>query len=195
MRGPALLAPWSVLLLLGSAVSAQNTSVRQKALKCNDQTGILCTEVFESIGYGGEYIGHDEPSLLFYSNLPGSGNTNRYFLKLPKDPPTLPKQDGTGGTFNFQLHPAFWFGMAMCDDQSAPNPTAATAGSSPFPNIPCKPDSDSNVFDGSDPAKPDYIGKHLGAAFMEMQFYPPGNLFISCDVTHWCAALNIDSLS
>ena len=195
MRGPALLAPWSVLLLLGSAVSAQNTSVRQKALKCNDQTGILCTEVFESIGYGGEYIGHDEPSLLFYSNLPGSGNTNRYFLKLPKDPPTLPKQDGTGGTFNFQLHPAFWFGMAMCDDQSAPNPTAATAGSSPFPNIPCKPDSDSNVFDGSDPAKPDYIGKHPGAAFMEMQFYPPGNLFISCDVTHWCAALNIDSLS
>src|SRR5437016_12381382 len=108
MRGPALLAPWSVLLLLGSAVSAQNTSVRQKALKCNDQTGILCTEGFESIGYGGGYIGHDEPSLLFYSYIPGSGNTNRYFLKRPRDSPTPPKQDGTGGPFNSPPHSAHW---------------------------------------------------------------------------------------
>ena len=33
-----------------------------------------------------------------------------------------PAQDGSGGTDNFQLRPTFWFGMAMCDDQSAPNP-------------------------------------------------------------------------
>ena len=37
-----------------------------------------------------------------------------------------------------------------------------------------------------------------GSAFMEMQFYPPGNPpFVdsaSCDDTHWCAALTIDSL-
>jgi hypothetical protein len=42
-------------------------------------------------------------ALLFYSNVPGSGNSNVYVLTLPKDPPNLPKQDGTGGTFNFQL--------------------------------------------------------------------------------------------
>jgi len=77
-------------------------------------------EVAHSIGYGGAYTGHDEPSVLFYSNTPGAGNSMTYQLTLPKDPPTLPTQNGTGGTFNFQLHPAFWFGMAMCDDQSSP---------------------------------------------------------------------------
>jgi hypothetical protein len=142
----------------------------------------VCTEVYDSLGY--EYTGHDEPSVLFYSDVAGSGNTGVYYLRLPKDPPTLPTQDGTGGTFNFQLRPAFWVGMAMCDTQSAPNPGAA-----------CTPDSDSNIFDGSDPTKPDYIGNHPGSAFMEMQFYPPG-WFTSCDLTNrWCSALNIDSLS
>jgi hypothetical protein len=114
-----------------------------------------------------------------------------YTLQLPDDPPTPPKQDGTGGTFNFQLHPAFWFGMAMCDDQSAPNPGgSALAG----PNISCTPDSDSNIFDGTNTSHADYIGKHPGTAFMEMQFYPPGWIG-SCDAVHWCSALNIDSLS
>ena len=87
----------------------------------------------EALNYEGQYTGHDEPSTLFYSNIPGSGNNNLYFLTLPKDPPTLPKQHGTGGTFNFQLRPAFWFGMAMCDSQSAPNP-----------GMPCKPDTNAN---------------------------------------------------
>src|SRR5437870_2942753 len=115
------------LSLLGCMASAQNAP---KSLSCDDN-GSLCAEVYDSIGYEGRYTGHDEPSLLFYSNVPGSGNTMVYLLQLPKDPPRLPKQDGTGGTFNFQLHPAFWFGMAMCDDQSAPNP----GGSSIGPNI------------------------------------------------------------
>src|ERR1700726_2960284 len=119
---------------------------------CN-QKPALCNEVFHSANEA-NYTGHDEPSLLFYSNVPGSGNSNVYVLTLPKDPPNLPKQDGTGGTFNFQLRPAFWLGMAMCDDQSAPNPGGSLVG----PNILCTPDSDSNIFDGSDPAKADYIG-------------------------------------
>ena len=191
MRGLAWLAPWFVLLLMGSVVSAQSTSpFPRNVLDCSDRSGILCTDVYDSIGYRGAYTGHDEPSLLFYSNVPGSGNTSIYRLRLPKDPPTLPKQDGTGGTFNFQLHPAFWVGMAVCDDQSAPNP----GGSSVGPNILCTPKSDSNIIDGSDPSKADYIGRHPGTAFMEMQFYPPGWI-ASCDVTRWCAALNIDSLS
>ncbi len=138
-------------------------------------------------------IGHDEPSLLFYSNQPGSGYTNIYRLTLPKDPPLQPKQDGSGGTWNFQLRPAFWLGMAMCDDQSAPNPGgSSTAG----PNIKCVPDSDKNIYDGPEPKKGDYIGKHPGTAFMEMQFYPPGWLAcggLACSATQWTAALNIDS--
>ena len=133
------------------------------------------------------YIGHDEPSLLFYSNLAGSGNNDLYRLTLPEDPPTLPKQNGTGGTFNFQLHPTFWFGMAICDTQSAPEFTRT-----------CTPDSDAHIFNSGDPDSPRYIGKHPGTAFMEMQFYPPGWVRwpagVSCSARQWCAALNIDSL-
>src|SRR5215469_5188610 len=81
----------------------------------------LCTETVDPWNSAGQYTGHDEPSLLFYSNTAGAGNSNLYQLTLPSDPPTAPSQDGTGGTWNFQLHPTFWFGMAMCDDQSAPN--------------------------------------------------------------------------
>ncbi len=119
--------------------------------------------------------------------MPGSGNAYRTLLRLPKDPPTLPKQDGSGGTFNFQLRPAFWFGMALCDTQSFPNPGAS-----------CTPDSDTNIFTSTDVNDPHYIGKHPGAAFMELQFYPPGWVpqfnWVSCDPTKWCAALTIDSL-
>lgn len=153
-----------------------------------DDNAPLCTETMDPTNYEGQYTGHDEPSLLFYSNQSGSGNSNVYQLVLPKDPPTLPKQNGTGGTFNFQLHPAFWFGMAMCDTQSYPE----------FTNT-CTPDSDTNIFDNGNPTAPDYIGHHPGAAFMEMQFYPPGWVpwvaGVSCDPSKWCAALNIDSLS
>jgi hypothetical protein len=192
MRKLGYLVMCFVLLGLACTAFAQT---RPKSLSC-DENGALCSEVYDPIGYEGKYTGHDEPSLLFYSNTPGSGNKMVYLLRLPEDPARLPKQDGTGGTFNFQLHPAFWVGVAMCDDQSAPNPGgSAVAG----PTINCTPDSDHNIFDGTDPTKPDYIGKHPGAAFMEMQFYPPGWVLWpggnSCDATQWCAALNIDSVS
>jgi hypothetical protein len=153
-----------------------------------DDNAALCAETAWPYNYEGHYTGHDEPSVLFYSSQAGSGNSNVYRLTLPKDPPKMPQQNGTGGTLNFQLHPAFWFGMAMCDTQSYPEYTNT-----------CAPDSDANIFDNPDPTAPDYIGHHPGAAFMEMQFYPPGwapwPAGVSCDATKWCAALNIDSLS
>ncbi len=77
----------------------------------------ICADATNSGEY---YTGHDEPSALFYSNTPGAGNSYISHLTLPNDPPTLPLQDGTGGTFNFQLHPTFWFGMAMCDTRCDP---------------------------------------------------------------------------
>src|SRR5437870_3929168 len=152
-----------------------------------EQNEWLCTD--NAIpNYQGNYIGHDEPSVLFYSSAAGSGNNATFELTLPKDSPMLPKQNGSGGTFNFQLHPAFWFGMAMCDTQSFPE----------FTNT-CVPDSDTNIFTSTTPSDPNYLGKHPGTAFMEMQFYPPGWVAwpngTSCDGKHWCAALNIDSLS
>ncbi len=151
-----------------------------------------CTEVADSeeVFGDGVYVGHDEPAINYYGSTPGAGNDNTYTLRLPKDPPELPKQDGSGGTWNFQLHPAFWLGMAMCDDQSAPAPGL---------NAPCRPDSDANIYTDTNPASPRYIGKQPGGAYMEMQFYPPGWATfpnaVSCDATHWCAALNIDGLS
>ena len=142
-----------------------------------DEYPWLCTDTFKP------YVGHDEPSVLFYSAVAGSGNSSLYTVVLPKDPPTKPNQAGTAGTFNFQLHPAFWFGMAMCDPQSAPEFTKT-----------CTPDSDANIFEGTNTAGADYIGKHPGGAYMEMQFYPPG-WFTGCDASHWCARLTIDSFN
>src|SRR5213592_1123889 len=79
------------------------------SLDC-DEPGSLCTEPLDAIGYGGAYTGHDEPSLLFYSDVPGAGNSNLYRLRLPTDPHLQPVQDGSGSTWNFQLHPATWLG-------------------------------------------------------------------------------------
>jgi hypothetical protein len=161
----------------------------QAALPECDEPTALCTEPVDSIGYGGEYTGHDEPSLLFYSSTPGSGNSSLYQVQLPTDPRVMPNQSGTAGTWNFQLHPAFWLGMALCDNQSAPE----------FANAPCTPDSDTNIFDGTDPLAPDYIGNHPGTAFLEVQFYPPGWApwppGVSCDATKWCAAMAIFSFN
>src|SRR5216683_7134225 len=160
------------------------------ALQCDDAHSFLCTDVYEptAASAGQYYVGHDEPAALFYSNRAGSGNNDLYILRLPKDPPVQPNQSATGGTANFQLHPAFWFGMAMCDTQSFPEHTQA-----------CAADSDSNIFNSPDPSSPKFIGNHPGTAFMEMQFYPPGWVSwpagVSCDPTKWCAALNIDSYS
>src|SRR3989440_10987149 len=146
---------------------------------------VTCSEVWgsEAVFWQDKYIGQDEPSTLFYSNTPGSGNQMRYRLTLPTDPtPTTPTERGK--SFNFELHPAFWFGMAMCDTQSYPELLST-----------CTPDSDKNIVD------PAISPRHPGTAFMEMQFYPPGWApfeaagGISCDPTKWCAALNIDSLS
>ncbi len=182
-------------LLVGSFVVAAVIALgllpgsARAALPDCDEPTALCTEPVDSIGYGGEYTGHDEPSLLFYSNTPGSGNSNFYRLTLPTDPKVMPNQSGTAGTWNFQLHPAFWVGMALCDNQSAPE----------FTHDPCVPDSNANIFDGTNEANADYIGKHPGTAFLELQFYPPGWApwppGVSCDATQWCAAMAIFSLN
>ena len=144
----------------------------------------LCTDVSNSDDRLGHYVGHDEPSNLFYSNVPGSGNQNSWKMTLPSDP-SASNPLAPGKSYNFELHIAFWLGMAMCDTQSDPNQIST-----------CKPDTDKNIVD------PTVSPKHPGTAFMEMQFYPPGwvpNALgpagSSCTPTQWCAALNIDSVS
>jgi hypothetical protein len=194
----SILGATVLLASLATVASARTTArVRPRAgrsenygskLVCGEGSP-LCAEANDALGYRGGYTGHDEPSLLFYSDTPGSGNESNYHVIVPADPPTLPTQDGTGGTFNFQDRIAFWFGMDLCDNQSAPE----------FTHADCVPNSDSNIFDSGDPAAVDYIGRHPGTAFLELQFYPPGWVpfeeAISCDATQWCAAMAIFSFN
>src|SRR6266699_2004677 len=118
----------------------------------------------------GHYIGHDEPSVQFTSSTGGSGNNTQWEI-------TLPKERALPATKTFENQIAFWFSMALCDPNS-------------YPQNSCTPDSDKNT--GS------FTPNDAGSAFLEMQFYPPGfSPFISqisCDRTHWCASLHINSL-
>ena len=149
----------------------------------------MCTEIQPDLQRKlfGHYVGHDEPSVLFNSNTPGSGNRMSYKVTLPKDPsPSHPTQKGK--SYQFELSGADWFGMAMCDTQSYPEQVKT-----------CPPDSNKNILD------PRVSPKHVGEAFTELQFYPPGWIpwptwqvavgASACSATQWCAALNIDSLS
>jgi hypothetical protein len=155
----------------------------------------LCTDISGAIkgAYGGKfydnkhYIGHDEPDTTFLSNAPGSGNNVNFTETLGRDPHAAATDAKPGHDISHwvELSPAPWLSMAMCDPNS-------------FPGTPCTPESDSNA--------PTCFGVNCGAttqgggsAFMEMQLYPPGQPpFVnstSCDDTHWCAALTIDSFT
>jgi hypothetical protein len=133
----------------------------------------------------GHYIGHDEPDTDFLSSNPGSGDNVNWNLTLGKDPAAAPTVASPGHDVSnyFELTPAPWFSMALCDPNS-------------FPQAACAPESDSNAPTCEGPDCVTGLGG--GSAFMEMQLYPPGNPpFVdstSCDDTHWCAALTIDSL-
>ena len=169
----------AILALVAASSSLADNYGNDEKMSCSYSTS-LCTEIANPQDvWGSTYVGHDEPSALFYSSRPGAGNSMSYQITIPRDP---------GGpynnskTYNFELRPAFWFGMAMCDTFSYPE-TVST----------CKPDSDSNAVDVRTSTK------HPGSAFMELQFYPPGWVpqFAdeSCDPVKWCAAMTIDSLS
>jgi hypothetical protein len=154
--------------------TVQKAIVRK--LACTDIRGLRPYDRFYDNGH---YIGHDEPSIRFLSAHPGSGNNVTFTERLPRDPaapPTLNKP-GHPVTHWFELSLAPWYGMSICDPKS-------------YPQTRCTPNSDTNAPHANFPGG--------GAAFMEMQFYPPGFApfadSISCDNTHWCAALTIDSL-
>ncbi len=135
---------------------------------CADMTG-LHNERGEDNDH---YIGHDEPSTQFLSNQPGSGNNVRWNI-------TLPKEHHLPATQTFQNTAAFWLSMSLCEQSS-------------YPLNPCTPDSDKNP-----PARFSNDPLVAGSAILELQFYPPGFYpyltQLSCDATHWCAAMTIDS--
>lgn len=175
----------------GSIVTARAAPASpHMALNCEYASN--CAEVANPTeAFGSDtYVGHDEPSTVFYSNVPGSGNRASYSFTLPTDPsPNNPNRK----SYVFELNGAQWLGMALCDTQSYPEQKAT-----------CPADSDSNIANNPDPAAPDYIGHHSGTAFMELQFYAPGwvpwptwavaNGAMTCDPIKWCAAINIFGL-
>ncbi len=136
-------------------------------LVCVQATG--ANGIFED---NGAYVGHDEPTIRFMSEAPGTGNSVTYALALPID------NSSSGGIPSYQDYITFWLGMALCDNNS-------------YPQQPCINDSDLNTGLGVRPTD-------AGSAAMELQFYPPGfpnfAQAVSCDNTHWCVALTIDSL-
>jgi hypothetical protein len=154
----------------------------------NCEYSAVCAEVANSSDvFGSEYVGHDEPSAVFYSNVRGSGNHMTYSMRLPHDPsPNNPNK--AGRSYQFELNGAIWFGMALCATQSYPEQVST-----------CKPNSDSNILD------PAVSPRHSGTAFVELQLYPPGWIpwptwqvavgASGCDPTRWCAAMNIFSLA
>jgi hypothetical protein len=168
------------------AAGASPGLIQHAAINCS-KASAMCAEVANSDEVFGHYVGHDEPSMLFYSQTPGAGNHMSYHLTLPTDP-SASNPTQVGKSYNFELSGASWLGMAMCDTQSYPEQVST-----------CPPNSDKNILD------PGVSPKHVGEAYMEMQFYPPGWIpwptwqqavgASSCDATHWCAAMNVDSLS
>ena len=185
-QAPSILLLVAALLAFPAAYSLAHPASAQAAsghaaLICSQDK--ICTDPSQKFEEDHTYVGHDEPSALFYSNVPGSGDQMQYNLILPKDPAIRPTQSNSNVSANFQLHPTFWFGMAICATESYPEQVKT-----------CTPDSDSNIVDVTKSPN------HPGTAFMEMQFYPPGwvqwpNTAGSCDPTKWCAAINIDSLA
>lgn len=194
-------------VVLPAQASAKYTPRKFGELDCNGKSTVqqsvrktmLCTDIRGFAGvknrntWGGRfydnglYIGHDEPDMTFLSEKPGSGNNVTWFETLPTDPSALPTATSPGSDVShwFQLSAAPWFSMDMCDPSS-------------YPQRPCAPMSDSNAPTCFGPTGCTDRNTGGGVAFMEMQFYPPGFApladGISCDDTHWCGALNIDSL-
>jgi uncharacterized repeat protein (TIGR01451 family) len=158
----------TLLLLCTLATQAQMINNAD----CNDPDNhdLACTELTRALvnqlhtqGYP-YYLGHAEPRIHFFSTRGTSGYDMQYKVSLPLTEPT-PTQNGTD-VANFELYSAFWFGLSLCD----PNSGAGGA---------CVADSDTN-----NPST-------AGSAFLELQFFPPGN---SCGTTtQWCALLHINT--
>jgi hypothetical protein len=188
----------SVPALAGTGTTTQVAPNKTGALDCNGFSPIqqsvkrtmVCTDPRSFEGGkparfedNGHYIGHDEPSIRFLSDRPGSANNVTWNETLPSDPAALPTvaTPGSDVTHWFELSIAPWFGMALCDPYS-------------YPQAACKPNSDRNA--PRNPPTFDIGGG--GSSFLEVQFYPPGFApfveNISCDNTHWCASLHINDL-
>src|SRR5690349_11558309 len=114
-----------------AALGAVWAGVSASAALADDSPGPFCLEKAICVEpsetaytYEGHPVGHDEPSLLFYSNKKGAATNQTYHLRLPTTPAENPIQDSLDGPiWQFQRSVAIWLGMDLCDSQSAPEYT------------------------------------------------------------------------
>src|SRR5436305_7625837 len=102
---PAALA---VAACAGPTVAAQ--AAVQNGVDCNGfgagattstPANYFCTDIRagtdpEGTEDNGHYVGHDEPLVGYYSTVKGSGNTSRYLVHLPTEPPAAPTGSRNG---------------------------------------------------------------------------------------------------
>jgi hypothetical protein len=152
----------------GNIVSVYSGASKIGELDCNGNSPVQaplrpfdCTDIRGLPGVSNEnnwdnrfydnsvYIGHDEPDATFLSNRPGTGGEVSWSLTLGSDPAAAPTATSPGDDVShwFELTPAPWLSMAICDPNS-------------YPQLPCKANSDSNAPEGQYPG--------AGSAFMEM---------------------------
>jgi hypothetical protein len=125
-----------------------------------------CPDPIDRDEYNRPYIGHDEPTVIFYSDKPHSASNLQWEFVLPREhaPPA---------TQSFQLFTSFWFALPICD----PN-------SSPFG--PCIPASDSN--------DPNLTGAAVLELQFYPPGKDRNIDPFSCSIDQWCAAVNIFSV-
>jgi hypothetical protein len=168
MRPLRLVAIPGILLIAGAGLVAANpaqalrvghtaSASQHAAINCEYGT---CAEVANpEEAFGSEYVGHDEPSAVFYSNTAGSGNHMTYSMQLPHDPsPDNPNTPGK--SYSFELNGSIWLGMALCATQSYPEQVST-----------CTPDSDSNILD------PAVSPNHAGTACDPTRWCAAMNIF------------------
>ena len=170
-----LMLVWTMLSLSAPLARGQSIAA-QGNLDCNGfssaqkplRSPMLCTDFFDTDEHG---RGYDNGHYIGHDE-PSMGfiSTAHHSGSNVQWDITLPIERKLPAVQSFELYPTFWFSMAICDPRS-------------FPNGPCTPASDENTPSAA------------GSALLELQLYPPGFVTgISCDDSHWCAALNIDSL-
>ena len=72
----ALIAVAATTLVAGPTVAgaATTTTRATEDAFCETHVG-MCPDTRTHLNYEGDYVGHDEPSILFYSNRAGSGTS------------------------------------------------------------------------------------------------------------------------
>ena len=115
--------------------------------------------------HGYKYVsGHDEPSVLFYSTIPGSGNSNEYRLTLPTDPVAAAEAGRDREHVELPASPGL-----LARHDHVRRPVRAQSGCRP-----ARPTATRTSSRARTRSRPKYLGLTPGQAYMEMQFYPPG---------------------